>query len=72
MENKGNICKDCKYYMLAPVDPFKGTCTVNRKNLSDAQSASKFIPGKFIKGDNPACDKFEKSGGWEDSIKQTL
>jgi len=72
MEKKEKTCKDCKYYMIAPTNPFKGTCTVNRKDLADSQANKTFIPGKLVKGDRPACDKFEESSGWEDSVKQTL
>lgn len=72
MENKVKTCKDCKFFMVAPANPFKGTCTVNRKKLPDTQATSTFIPGKLIRGDNPICDKFEPSGGWEDNVEQTL
>jgi hypothetical protein len=72
MGNKEKTCKDCKFFMVAPANPFKGTCTVNRKNLSDSQASKTFIPGKLVKGENPACDKFEESAGWEDSVEQTL
>lgn len=72
MENKEKTCKDCKFFMVAPTNPFKGTCTVSRKNLPGSQAASIFIPGKLIKGDNPICDNFEESSGWEDSVKHTL
>jgi len=72
MEKKEKTCKDCKYFMVAPTNPFKGTCTANRKNLSSTQAASQFIPGKLISGDHPICDKFEESSGWDDSVKQTL
>jgi len=33
MNDKEKTCKDCKYFMVAPTNPFKGTCTVNRKDL---------------------------------------
>lgn len=72
MEDKKKTCQDCKYFMVAPTNPFKGTCTANRKSLSSSQAATIFIPGKLIKGEGPVCDKFEQSGGWEDSVKHTL
>ena len=72
MEDKKKTCKDCKYFMVAPTNPFMGTCTVKREKLAESQAATMFIPGKLIKGEDPACDKFEPSAGWEDSLKHTL
>ncbi len=72
MKNEEKTCKDCKYFMVAPTDPFQGTCTVKRGKLPETQAATQFIPGKLISEDHPICDKFEPSAGWEDSVKHTL
>jgi len=72
MENKEKTCKDCKFFMIAPANPFKGTCTVKREKLADSQAATLFIPGKLINGEDPVCDKFEESSGWKDSVKYTV
>lgn len=72
MGDKELTCKDCKFYMVAPTNPFKGTCTAKREKLPDTQATQTFIAGKLIKGDNPTCDKFEPSAGWDDSIKHTI
>ncbi len=72
MGDNEKTCKDCRFFMIAPTNPYKGTCTKKRSKLTGSQAATMFIPGKLIKGDNPICDQFEESSGWEDSVKHTL
>ena len=70
MEEK--TCRDCKYFVISSVDPTKGTCTVERKELAETQKTSTFIKGKLVDAEMAACENYDKSSGWKDSLEHTI
>ena len=75
-------CGECKYYMVGPTNPMKGTCVRERTDYEAGGGKDKVttfsVTGKLIKRNQEACEHFERiaggeyGSGGEDSRKDAL